>query len=146
MSENIGGFGLSVNLVAIPTFPTGLTISQFADDADPFDIPSIPIRDAAMGLNGDLVSWGKATPVTITMNVIAGSDDDINLSILANLNRVGQGKTASNDTVNLIASYPDGTIKALFNGVMTDAPLGSSVSSAGRFKSKTYSFKFENIV
>ena len=146
MSNNIGGFGLNVVIVAIPTFPTGLSINQFADDADPFDAPSIPIRDAAMGLNGDLISWGKATPVSITLNVIPGSDDDINLSILANQNRVGAGKISANDSINMIASYPDGTIKALFNGVLTDAPLSSSVASSGRLKSKTYTFKFENIV
>ena len=142
--SNIGGFGLVVTLVANPTFPAGITLTQFADDADPFDNPAIPIADAAMGLNGDLVTWSKATPVPIVLNVIPGSDDDKNLSTLANLNRVGKGKVSSKDVISMVAIYPDGTKKNLINGTMTDAPLSSSVSSAGRMKTKQYSFKFEN--
>ena len=80
--ENIGGFGFKAILTASETFPVGIQLTQFADDADPFDSPVIKIRDTAMGLNGDLLAWGKAVPIPITFNIIPHSDDDLNLSVI----------------------------------------------------------------
>ena len=144
--SNIGGFGLKIMLNASITFPVGFIITQFADDADPFDVPDLQIRDKGMGLNGDMVTWGKAQPVNIKIAVIPDSQDDINLSILAKTNRVGAGRNPVNDVINVVGTYPDGMIVVMTNGVMTDAPMASSVSSAGRMKSKVYSFSFENNV
>ena len=143
--NNIGGFGLVVTLVAVPTFPTGLTITQFADDADPFEVEDLTIADAASGLNGDLVVWSKAAPVTVTLNIIPGSDDDKNLSMLANLNRVGAFKVSTKDVVSLIGTYPNGTKKAFINGAMVVGSPSPSVSSSGRMKTRKYTFKFENL-
>lgn len=144
--QNISGFGLVVNVVASNTFPAGFTVTQFADDADPFDIPSIQIADKAMGLNGDLVVWNKATPISVTINVIPGSDDDRNLAILAEANRVGRGKRGAQDVITMTAVYPDGTALTLTPGVITDGAPGTSLASAGRKKSKAYAFTFENRV
>ena len=142
--NNIGGFGLKIAVNASITFPVGFIITQFADDADPFDVPDIQIRDKAMGLNGDLITWGKAVPVSISISVIPDSQDDINLAILAKTNRVGAGRNPVTDVIGMIGTYPDGSFVMLTNGVMTDAPMASSVGSAGRMKSKTYKFAFEN--
>jgi hypothetical protein len=142
--ENIGGFGLSITLVASVTFPAGLTLTQFADDADPFDSESIQITDTAMGLNGDLLRWSKASKLPITLNIIPGSDDDANLTVLAEANRVGKGKQSAQDDISLVGIYPDGTVVNFLNGVLTDAVPTSSVASAGRLKTKPYKFAFEN--
>jgi hypothetical protein len=144
MSNDISGFGLSVNIIADSTFPAGLLVTQFADDADPFDTPAIALADKAMGLNGDLVVWSKATPIEITVNVIPGSDDDQNLAILAEANRVGAGKVSAQDNITATAIYPDGSMLTLTNGRILMAPVGSSVASAGRLKTKAYQFTFEN--
>lgn len=141
--QNISGFGLSIRVLASNTFPAGFTLTQFADDADPFDIPSIQIADKAMGLNGDLVVWAKATPIAITLNVIAGTDDDKNLAILLEANRVARGKNGARDQITLTAIYPDGTQMTLSPGLITDGMPGKSVASAGRYKSKSYAFTFE---
>lgn len=142
--ENNSGYGLQLNLIASNTFPVGFIISQFADDSDPFDLPSLQVADSAMGLNGDLITWSKANPIKITLNVIANSDDDANLSILLEANRVGRGKVPSNDIITLTAIYPTGNILTLINGIITDGLPGNAVSSAGRLKSKSYQFSFEN--
>src|SRR4051812_34553091 len=110
MSQDITGFGAIVNIVASRTFPIGFVVTQFADDADPLDASSIRIADAAMGLNGDLITWAKAAPLPVVLNVIPGSPDDLNLAILANANRVGKGKTGANDVITLTCVYPDGTL------------------------------------
>lgn len=141
---DISGIGLEVRIVASNTFPAGFSVTQFADDADPLDLASIQIADKAMGLNGDLITWSVATPIPMVLNVIPRSSDDINLSILAELNRVGRGKTSAKDKITAVIVYPDGETQVLIAGVITDAMIGSSVASAGRKKSKSYTFAFEN--
>lgn len=142
--NDISGFGLQANLVASNTFPQGIILTQFADDADPLDIESIQLADKAMGLNGDMVRWSKATPIPVTLNMIAGSEDDRNLAILAEANRVGQGKQSAQDELTLTIIYPNGVQITLDGGLITDAMSGSGVASAGRLKTKPYKFAFQN--
>lgn len=144
MAVNISGFGLVVNVLASNTFPVGLILTEFADDADPFDIPPLQIADKAMGLNGDLITWSKANPIIITLNVIPQSLTDLNLAILLEANRVGRGKIGARDVITMTATYPNNSPIILTNGAITDGIPGSPVSSAGRLKSKTYQFAFEN--
>lgn len=144
--QDISGFGLQINLVASSTFPAGIPLTQFADDSDPLDLTSIQIADKAMGLNGDLIVWAKANPLPCTLNVIAGSEDDLNLSVLAEANRVGKGKNSARDVITMTIVYPDGRTLTLNNGKITDSMFGNSVASAGRLKSKAYIFSFENKV
>lgn len=144
MVAPVSGFGLVINLIASVTFPVGIVLSQFADDADPFDFPSLQIADTAMGLNGDLLTWSKANPIKPTINIIADSIDDVLLSILLEANRVGRGKTGAQDSITMTGIYPDGNIIVLNNGIITDGIPGTSIASAGRMKSKSYAFAFEN--
>lgn len=144
MTQDISGFGLTINIVASNTFPEGFNVTQFADDADPFDMAAIQIADKAMGLNGDLIVWARATPLPAIIAVVPGSDDDENLSILAEANRVGQGKASVGDIITMTAIYPDSTVITLSQGKMTDAMFGKSIASAGRMKSKVYTFAFQN--
>lgn len=143
--QDISGFGIRVILRASNTFPQGITLTQFADDADPFDTPSQQIMDKAMGLNGDMVVWSKANPITPTLNVIPDTDDDRNLQVLAEANRVGRGKTSARDVITMTVIYPSGRSLTLNQGKITDAILTQPVASAGRLKTKPFAFAFENI-
>jgi hypothetical protein len=144
MANNISGYGLQVSVRASITFPSGFTVTQFADDADPFDFPSIQVADKAMGLNGDLVTWSTANPLIVTINVIPGSDDDRNLATLLEANRAGKGKIPARDVITMTATYPNNTTKQITNGAITDGLPGNAVASSQRLKSKSYSFAFEN--
>ena len=144
MSIDISGFGVGVHIVASSTFPQGFQVSQFADDSDPIDIPSIEIAGTAMGLNGDLITWTTAVPVPVNISTIPSSDDDINLSILASGNQAGRNKRPARDTITLVVVYPDETRAVYTNGVLTSAPPGKSIASSGRQKTNTYNFMFEN--
>lgn len=146
MANDISGFGLQIRLLADKTFPAGVSITQFADDGDPFDLPSQQIADKAMGLNGDLLTWSKANPINITISVVPGSEDDINLGILFEANRVGKGKTSARDSITLTAIYPDESTITLTEGKITDGMPGNGIVSAGRMKTKAYQFSFENKV
>lgn len=143
MTQDISAFGIRVQLVASVTFPAGITLTQFADDADSLDIPSQQLADKAMGVNGDLVVWSRANPLNLTMNIIPGSEDDRNLDVLAEANRVSRGKQGARDTITATAIYPDGRTQTWSNGRITDAVLGRALASSGRMKSKPYVFTFE---
>ena len=143
--QDISVFGLRCQLVASETFPSGISLTQFADDADPFDSPSIQIRDKAMGVNGDLIVWSKATPITLTLAVVPNSEDDDNLSVLFEANRVGKGKQGARDVISVTAIYPDGRTVSFTQGAITDGMPANSPTSAGRLKSKAFNFAFENV-
>lgn len=144
MAGEIGGFGLQISLIASVTFPAGIILTQFADDADPLDSAAIQIADAAMGLNGDLVTWSKAVPIPMALNVIPQSDDDRNLAVLAEANRVGKGKRSVRDVITASIIYPDGTATIVSNGKLLTSMVMTSVSSSSRMKSKPYTFAFQN--
>lgn len=146
MVNDITGFGIVVSIVASNTFPVGFAVTQFSDDADPLDFASIKIGDVAMGVNGDLIGWSRAVPVPMVLNVIPGSDDDLNLQILAEANRATQGKALAYDIITATVIYPDGTIVLCSTGKITDYNPGKSVSSAGRLKTKSYAFSFQTKV
>lgn len=143
MSHNISAFGLAITLVASKTFPNGVVLDEFADDADPLDVPEINIADAAMGPNGDLVLWNKPTPIEITINVVPNSVSDRNLAILFEANRISRGKSGAQDNVSFKAVYPNGDVKGLSSGtIRAGAPMPSG-NSSGRLKSRSYKFIFE---
>jgi hypothetical protein len=142
--QDISGYGLQVQVRASQTFPTGISITQFADDSDPFDNPSQQVADKAMGLNGDLLTWSKANPINVTLNVVPGGDDDVNLGILLEANRVGRGKASIQDVITMTGIYPDGRQVTFTSGKITDGMVSNSVASAGRLKTKAYQFTFEN--
>jgi hypothetical protein len=144
MTVDISGFGLRINLIASNTLPIGVNLTQFADDSDPLDIPSMQIADSAMGLNGDLITWSKANPIKATLNLIAGSEDDTIMALIFEANRVGRGKTGARDIITMTVLYPDRRFITLTNGVITDGMPGNAVASAGRLKSKAYALSFEN--
>jgi hypothetical protein len=143
--KNISGFGTVVQIRASNTFPIGFPVTQFADDADSLDIPSVQIADKASGLNGDLVAWSKANPIPVTLNIIPNSDDDKNLSILFEANRVSRGKRSANDVITMTVIYPDGSKTIFKEGIITDGMPGRSISNAQRQKTKAYVFAFEGV-
>lgn len=144
MAEDVTGTGLKVNIVAVPTFPLGIDITQFADDQDAINFGDQDIAETAMGLNGDLVVWGKPSSINITLSVIPGSDDDKNLGILFDMNRIAKNKVSARDMITMTVSYPDKDPKTYTNGKLIGGPAGDTVSSSARLQSKQYRFAFEN--
>lgn len=142
--QDISAFGIALNIVASNTFPNGFDVTQFADDADPFDSPDLKLGDSKMGVNGTLITWSVATPITLKVAVVPQSDDDQNLEILVEANRVAAGKTSAKDAITLTASYPTGPRKQLSPGRIITGPVLSSAAAVGRLKSKVYEFVFEN--
>lgn len=140
---DISGYGLRVEIKASNTFPSGFTVSAFADDADPIDNPAVDITGTGMGLNGNLVTWGQAQPIVLTLNVIPGTDDDRNLRVLGNANVTSLGSRPARDVITATVSYPDGRTVTLTGGAITNFVRVTGVASGGRQKTTPYVFAFE---
>ena len=110
---DISGFDSRITIRASNTFPSGFTVTQFADDADPFDLPSQQVADKAMGLNGHLVTWSKANPIMATLNVIPDTEDDRNLAALVEANRASFTIKSKKDEGTLVeVAFPQTRVLA----------------------------------
>lgn len=143
--QDISATGIALLIKASRTFPQGFVVTQFADDADPFDMPALTVAATAMNVNGELVTWSSPQPILPSINVIPGSEDDNNLAILFEANRAAAGRVTARDIITMVAAYPDGSTVTLSNGKMLSGFPGKSIASAGRMKSKAYSFAFQDI-
>ncbi|MEY0026211.1 hypothetical protein AB7W40_19705 [Providencia rettgeri] len=142
--SDLSATGLGLTVMASKTFPAGILITSFADDADPFDLPAVDIAQVGMDINGNMKSWSTPTPQTVTINVSAGSEEDQNLSILLEANIAKRGRRHAGDIITLVATYADGSTVTARNGKIINGSRGSSVSSAGKLKTKQYTFAFQD--
>lgn len=142
MMHNVSASGFVATLRASKTFPSGIQLTAWADDADPFDIPPVIAATADMNLNGEMVVFNSPTPVPLTINLIAGSPDDENMSILLDANTAGFGKTVAQDVITLTGTYPDGRTVDLSEGVLISGIPTPGIASAGRLKSKAWAMTF----
>lgn len=143
--QNISGFGLSASVVASVTFPSGFTVTEFPDDADPLNSPDLTAADTAMGLNGDMIVWSRAQGIEIEVNIIPTTDGAINSMALLEANRVGKKKTSARDKVTISITYPDGSTATCSNGVIVSGPPVIGAASSGRLKTQRFVYRFESV-
>lgn len=143
--DDISGFGTRLVVKASNTFPVGFEVSNFADDANPIDIPGIEISGSAMGLNGNLITWNTANPLLATINVVPNSEEDLNLALVGESNRSSIGKLPARDVITVFVAYPDGSTLTLKSGKMQNYMPGKGVASSGRYVTKAYQFVFEDL-
>jgi hypothetical protein len=141
---DVSGFGTTITIVALTSFPIGFTLSDFADDIDPVVAEDIEPTGFEMLYDGTLFPFDKAAPVTLTVGVIAGSDDDINLKIIlqARKSNGSNAITPFTDLTSAVINYPDGGKIILSNGALISGPLVDGIQSAGRKKGNAYKFVF----
>jgi hypothetical protein len=144
--SDISAAGVSITLVASKTFPSGITLTQFASDSDPFDFADVTIAEAEMNVNGEQVTFSTANPVPVTLSLIPDSDDDKNLSILLRENTQSRNHKSVRDVITLTVNYPEGERRTAVEGKMLSGTPSSGVTSGKRKKSKSYGFSFEEIV
>lgn len=145
MAQDISALGLKVTVVAVPSYPTGITLTQFADDVDPFDIQDITIMNSGMGVNGDMVIYRTAQAIPVSIGLIPGTDECNSMENLFKLNMVQKDKVASKDVITMTVEQPDGTVTVFTGGYVVGGIPSPSYSSAGRAKSRTFRFMFEKI-
>lgn len=142
--QDIGGLGSKVTIVAVPTFPQGFTITEFASDTDPVVIDDVEVTNTEVGVNGDVVSWHRATTIPVGIAVIPNSESDKNLQILVNANRGAKNKVSLNDDITMTIAYADGTLETYTGGKIVSGKIGKSISSDGKMRTGQYNFVFSN--
>ena len=138
--------GLKIRITAIPTFPTGFDITQFADEADALSIGDVPVAETGVSLNGDLVSWSVPGKIPASISVLTNTKECDNLETIWMTNRMSASKIATKDTITMVVSYPNGTTRVLSNGVMTSGTPMPTATAGGRLSTRTFTFDFELLV
>lgn len=146
MVQNVSGFSSVVSIIASNSYPTGFPVTTYSNDRDAFNFSDLVVGDFAMGLNGDGISWSKANPIKIELNVVAGSLDDQNLAVLLTNNTPGKSKSNQQDIITLTVVYPDNTSSTASNGVILHGTPGKSFTNDGKLATRTYGFAFESII
>lgn len=144
--QNVSATGMKIRLVAIPTFPAGFDITQFADDGDPLSVDNVDIASAAPALNGDLVTWSQPNIINARISVLPGTEEAKNLGILWDVNRTGKNKVSAQDVISMVIDYPNGTTKVCSNGAILSGVPYDGGSSDGRLRTREYGFAFESVV
>lgn len=146
MSVDVSAMGIKATLIAAPSYPVGITMTQFADDGDSLSVPDMTIMQSGMGVNGDLVVWRTAVPCEIDVNLIPGTDECLAMENLFKLNMTQKNKVSSKDVLTLTIEHPDGKIDILTNGYIIGGKPVQDYSSNGRAKTRTFRMVFENNV
>lgn len=142
---DVSGFGTGIVIVALQSFPMGFSLSKFADDAEPISAKDIEAVGYEMLYDGTLFSFDKAAPVELSVSVIPGSDDDLNLKILLSSKKGAKKLIPLTDVTSMVITYPDGGRVILTNGTILRGPLVDSIETSGRRKSNTFTFVFGGI-
>lgn len=145
MAENITAFGGTITLAASTTFPAGIVLSQWADDADPLDVGELEIAQTAYGVNGHMVSWARAAGIPVSVALVPNGNDDRNMALLTEANRVSYGKRSADDVLTLTVAYPDGRKKIFTEGKLVAGAVALGISTAGRLKTRTYRMMFQSV-
>lgn len=139
---NVSGFGTSIVVLALQSFPMGFVLKAFADDVDPISAREVEPVGYEMLYDGDLFAYDKATPVEVAVSVIPGSDDDINLKILLQSKKGAAKILPLPDITSMVITYPDKGRVILSKGTILRGPLVDSITTMGRKKGNTYTFVF----
>lgn len=144
--QDISGFGTGVTVVSLSTFPAGFQLSKFADDQDPIKVEDVEVIGYETLIDGSLFTFTKAAVALISVSVIAGSDDDINMKILLQTSKGSAANAVSagglSFDTSLVINYPNTGMVMFTNGSIVKGPPADTVQAAGRMRGNTYTFAF----
>lgn len=146
MSVDVSAMGVSATITAIPSYPVGHTITQFADDGDSLAVADMTIMQSGMGVNGDLVVWRVPVPTQITMNLIPGTDDCKFMENLFKLNITQKNKSSSKDLITMTINHPNGNITVMTNGYIVAGKPTQDYQANGRARTRSFTLVFENSI
>lgn len=148
------------SIVTIKGPKLSVEISEFASEGDPISIPDLEVRNGEMGLNGDLVTWAKPSPIAFSVSVIPGSESDRKLSAALRAGHIGgRGASTQFDSVyvqQLTIKTPYGQAKnnltvsnssswVFSNGYLLSGSPAQGTNAEGKAAMKTYNFVFESV-
>lgn len=130
-------------------------ITEFYDEATPFETNEVEVTGSAMTLNGQLILWRKPTAYVVSMTVVPGSQDDLWLAQRLDDAHVRRGKVVDVDRLNAkmtiwvpqinASGRQNATVSVSYtNGRILSGPTGPSTNAEGKLSGKTYTFVFED--
>lgn len=132
-----------------------IRITQFSDEGTPFECPDVDLSDNRKNLNGQMISSRTPSVYSVSVTVIPGSIEDMELSRLAQKAALMPGNVSpirdliiSKITLKLPAINESGVNSGSrtfvwTHGRMKTAPTGPSSSAEGRMAARTYTFEME---
>lgn len=137
--------------------PPLINITKFADDSNPIDVEHVEVTGHGINVMGELVTWEKPAAYILSISVLSGTEDDINLRMLLEESHARSGGNLANlaPTLNLRKSIGKRNILGIVNtedsetytnGKIVNGRPGAAIDSEGRKLTNTYSFVFENCV
>ena len=131
MSQNITACGVKMQIGEV-------TVTNFADDAQPFTVAPVPNAGAAMTLASNMMVWRKDGTVKITVNVTPDSEDDADLYsfFIRERQKMNTMKTYPGFAVSVEKTY--GFPETFSECVFDSAPYSVEATQAGRWKAKAY--------
>lgn len=133
-------------------------ITEFYDEANPFETDEIQVADNAVSLNGQAIFWRKPNLYQVTLNVIPGSNDDVFLSKHLASAHISPGHVTDvkelECTLSIYIPYinASGTqetagtqVYTYCNGRLISGNSGPSTNAEGKMSSKQYVFAFESM-
>lgn len=146
---NISGFGLSAYLIDTAVFPTGFKITDFSQGGlyvkDHVIFKSIPL------LNGKILPVKTFVPMEVTVRLIPGSPDDINMRTLLNAKRavntgaLGVFGLESLEGTTLAVTHPQHGVSVFSNGGLVSGNPSYSYDGE-HLADSSYTFNFGQCV
>ena len=140
---------------------SGNIVLEFSDEGTPVEFSDLEVCGYAMTLNGELVTWTKPSPVTMSITVIPGSDSDQRMRNVLIAGHVGgkKGKAIDQQYVHITSATlevpsitTNGIVNAagkqsftMSNGRLYAGSPGMGSNAEGKMSAKTYRFVFESI-
>ena len=137
-------------IVTIDAPDGSIAINNFMDDANPVEFPDVTVTGYGVNCNGIMIRWAKPTAILMSVTVIPGSEEDLDLYDLFNdfhvthgVNKSEKWGKAISATIHLehvAAGYP--TAYNFYGGTFVSGPPGPSASGDGKMRGRTYTFAF----
>lgn len=136
---DITSIGTKITIIDL-LYPQGITITNAPQDGTFISVSNVPIKNVMVGLNGNQISHGVQSVITIELSVIPNSDDDIKLKAIAAFNRP-QGVIYNEDSIQIYIQEGSGRKSIYGDFVLTDSPIDNVANTDGSFATRTYTFQ-----
>lgn len=120
----------------------GFRLKSFADDLDALTVDAAEVSGFERLYDGNIFSFDKTSPITLSVGIIPNTEDDINLKIILQKRKSTPSILQLADDVTMVIAYADGGRNVLSNGSILGGSIVDSLASHGRKKSNEYHFVF----
>ncbi len=142
MAIEVGASGTKLHIMACGI---SCTVSNFADDQQPFTVATHELVDAKHDINGNAVYGAKFGWIEISVGVIPDSQEDYELYGIASRTQGGLAKGMASKDVTLTIIPPGSNMleqRVFVGGRMKSAPAEASITNEARKTGKVYTFIF----